>query len=381
MRLFNVLLGLFLCQTSVFGQTVSPRSLCAVPPILAETSGLAITSTNTIWSHNDSGGEAALYAFDTTGKLLRTLSIQNAANVDWEDLTQDKQGNFYIGDFGNNTNSRTDLRIYKIPNPEQITGNTASAQVIQFTYADQRLFPPPPAAQNYDMEALIAFRDSLYLFSKNRTEPPTGYTKVYRLPATPGRYVAALVDSFYTGAGASSNNWITSAAISPDQKRMVLLSNDKVWIFSNFKESAFFSGNHTSVALPITQKESICFAGNQEVYISDELALGIIGGRLYALTLPNDPLVNATEEEATFLPGWYAYTSERVLHLVLQNAPTAKATIQITSSGGKTLTLLENKYLPATLKITLPADQFPPGVYIIKVNAGTRPFIRKVYVE
>jgi hypothetical protein len=28
------------------------------------------------------------------------------ANIDWEDITKDKDGNLYVGDFGNNDNER-----------------------------------------------------------------------------------------------------------------------------------------------------------------------------------------------------------------------------------------------------------------------------------
>jgi sugar lactone lactonase YvrE len=39
--------------------------------------------------------------------------LQNT-NIDWEDITKDKDGNLYVGDFGNNDNERKDLCIYKI---------------------------------------------------------------------------------------------------------------------------------------------------------------------------------------------------------------------------------------------------------------------------
>jgi hypothetical protein len=58
-----------------------------------------------------------IYEIDTLGNLIRTININSANNSDWEDITQDDLNNFYIGDFGNNNNDRTNLRIYKIPSP------------------------------------------------------------------------------------------------------------------------------------------------------------------------------------------------------------------------------------------------------------------------
>ncbi|WP_240743145.1 hypothetical protein, partial [Ilyomonas limi] len=81
---------------------------------LNETSGL-LWWNNQVWTHNDSGGEPALYAVDSsTGKIIRKVTVSNATNIDWEDLAQD-DNYIYIGDFGNNAQgNRNDLKIYKV---------------------------------------------------------------------------------------------------------------------------------------------------------------------------------------------------------------------------------------------------------------------------
>jgi hypothetical protein len=50
--------------------------------------------------------------------ILKMVQLKNTNdckynNIDWED-TKDKNGNLYVGDFGNNDNERKDLCIYKI---------------------------------------------------------------------------------------------------------------------------------------------------------------------------------------------------------------------------------------------------------------------------
>ena len=84
-----------------------------LPPIANESSGIARTGKGTFWTHNDSGGKPELYEIDSTGKLLSTKVIPNSENTDWEDLTEDENGNIYIGDFGNNGNTRHSLTVYK----------------------------------------------------------------------------------------------------------------------------------------------------------------------------------------------------------------------------------------------------------------------------
>ena len=263
-------------------QNVVLEYLAPLPPVLAESSGLALTGPNTLWSHND-GGAPALIAFDTTGALLRTLNISNATNIDWEDLARDDFGNLYIGDFGNNANTRQNLRIYRIPNPNLIAGNTTTAAIIDFHFADQLAFPPPAAQWNYDVEAMIWHHDSLYLFTKNRTVPFDGYTRLYGLSALPGTRIATLLDSFYTGPGPKELWWITAADLRPDGKQLALLSSDKLWLFSCFEAPRFFSGSVRQLNFGLSQKEALAYQGNGKLLITDEVAPVIGGGRLYRL--------------------------------------------------------------------------------------------------
>jgi len=73
------------------------------------------------------------------GNIKRSINISNAKNIDWEDLTQDDFGHFFIGDFGNNNNKRNDLTIYKIENPIDIKTTETEAEVIRFKFNDQDL--------------------------------------------------------------------------------------------------------------------------------------------------------------------------------------------------------------------------------------------------
>ena len=79
--------------------------------------------------------------------------------------------------------------------------------------------------------------------------------------------------------------WITSADISPNGKKVALLSQKNVLIFSNFKEDKFLSGQVTTINFKYqSQKESITFKDNNTLLITDESAHGS-GGNLYELKL------------------------------------------------------------------------------------------------
>lgn len=287
-------------STELNAQSISLPVKATLPSVLDESSGLEATDKNNIWSHNDSSGDPKLYNFDSTGTLLRTLTILNTSNIDWEDVATDTAGNFYIGDIGNNDNERQNLKIYIIPPPASIMGNSITPQVINYTYSDQYSFPPDDSLKNFDAEALIALNDSLYIFSKDRSDPYSGYTKLYRLQNTAGTYVAQLVDSFYTGSGSFYTNSITAADISPNQSQLILLGYSKCWIFTDFTGSDFFSGTCKVLDFSVlTQKEGVCFISPDEIYISDEQSNGT-GKKLYYLNLlPYFSTVGITEVNAS----------------------------------------------------------------------------------
>ncbi|GIV34938.1 MAG: hypothetical protein KatS3mg031_2473 [Chitinophagales bacterium] len=270
--------------TSASAQGLTPKEICKLDPHLQETSGLVITGSK-IWTHNDSGNPPVLYGMNESCRVTNILYL-NAKNTDWEEITKDEEGSIYIGDFGNGGNNRRDLRIYKIPDPATISGTIVQPEIIQFSYADQRRFPPLPSNQNYDMEAMIYYKGNLYLFSKNRTEPFNGYTKLYRLPARPGTHVAELLDSIYLGPPPMMQSWVTAAALSPDKTKLALLSSDRIWLFTCFTDDRFFSGKMKTIELTsFTQKEAVCFKNNYELLITDELSNKVFGGRLYSLDL------------------------------------------------------------------------------------------------
>ncbi len=259
------------------------KKIAELPERLKENSGIAV-SRNGLWIHNDSGDKALIYRLGLDGRLIDSVFIGNAQNIDWEDLAQDQQGNIYIGDFGNNRNQRKDLCIYKIPNPLPYLGDTINAEIIRFSYPNQIDFPPKPEAADFDMEAFVCWGDSLYLFSKNRSRPYSSWVKRYRLPTQAGDYVAELLDSFHINRHHFLFS-ITGAALSPDNKTLVLLSMPLLHVFRDFEEADFFNAKeYYTIKLPFTQKEAVDFLDKKQVLLSDEQSpLG--KARLYRLLL------------------------------------------------------------------------------------------------
>jgi predicted esterase len=255
---------------------------------LYESSGIEVSQEGNFFSHNDSGNEPVIFKLNQKGAIIGKISIASAKNVDWEDLTTDNAGNLYIGDIGNNLNSRRELTIYKVKSGD-LTNTTAEPEMIRFTYEDQKDFPPSSSKMHYDAESLIHYNNSLYIFTKNRTEPFTGYTHIYQIPDQPGNYKAQLVDSLKLGEGIMTNYWLTSADISPSGDKIALLTHDKLWILSCFSGKKFSEGSIVEIRLDsFTQKEAVVFTNENTLFFTDERIRNVLGGNLYTLTLPAD---------------------------------------------------------------------------------------------
>ena len=256
----------------------APVSLTLVSVLnedLKETSGLANVNGK-IYTHNDSGGSNLLYEINAaTGDVIRSITINGATNVDWEDLACDDT-HLYIADMGNNLGSRTDLKIYKILKSDLDTNNIVNAETIAFSYADQTKFTYDNFTTPYDAEALIAYNGQLYIFTKNWAD----YTsKVYSIPTIPGNYEVASVgekvlDVMITGAasdGAGSSVALVGYTNPYDKDTQF---KSMIVKLSAFAGNNFFSGSIAEHEIEnsqvVGQVEAILFNTSSEFYLTAE---------------------------------------------------------------------------------------------------------------
>ncbi len=256
--------------------------LANLPNILREVSGTEVLiNSSFIWMINDSGNSSNLFGVDKQGTIQKVLKI-NAKNHDWEDLASDEKGNLYIGDFGNNSNTRKNLRILKVASSD-LKKDKAKAEIIEFKFENQRDFPPKKSQLSFDAEAFFYFQDHFYIFTKSRIPEKYGQTFLYKIPAKKGKYKAKCIGKFFNGKENSS--WITGADISNDGKTVALLSQKNVLIFSNFTGDDFFSGSLKIIPfIKQTQKEGVCFTNHKTLLITDEKFI-FKGGNLYEFSI------------------------------------------------------------------------------------------------
>ena len=256
-------------------QTQTPQKLETItelPHQIKEASACEISkASDLIWTIEDQGNKNILFGFDKKGTLQKKIKITNVKNHDWEDLTSDDEGNIYIGDFGNNDNERKNLAIYKI-NAEDLAKDEAQAsEIIQFYYPEQTEFPPKKKNRIFDVESFFFYQNQFYLFTKNRSSKSDGTTNLYRVENNPNKKIPAQKLSSFVTCDNFNHCAVTSAAISPDKKKVAILTSDKVWIFRDFKNDDFFSGKSEKIELNhFTQKEGLCFENDHSILITDE---------------------------------------------------------------------------------------------------------------
>ena len=258
-------------------QPISLTLMSILNDDVKETSGLANVNGK-IYTHNDSGGSNLLYDINaSTGDVIRSIVVNGAANVDWEDLACDNT-HLYIADIGNNLGDRTDLKIYKILKSDLDANLTVNAETISFSYADQSTFTYAPFTTPYDAEALIAYNGKLYVFTKNWANHTSKVYSIPTIPAISGSYEVTTVDENVLDVmvtGAAINSAGSSVALvgytnpydSTPFKSMIIKLN-------NFTGDNFFSGNIAEYEIQnsqdVGQVEAILFNTPSELYLSAE---------------------------------------------------------------------------------------------------------------
>ncbi len=235
-----------------------------------ETSGLAFYN-GYLWTINDGGNESAIFKLDTNGKLIKKIIVKNAVNNDWEELAQDNE-NFYIGDFGNNSGNRQNLKIVIVKKNHAELFDTVNSEVIEFKYPDQISYDNKRHKHNFDCEAMICYYDKLLLFSKNWKDKKT---KVYSLDKKTKNQTAVIIDSF------NLKFLVTGAAISANYRKIFLVgykynkASLKSFIvqISDFHGGKIFNGTvkKTNLHLYDSQTEAITSVSEKDyLYLTRE---------------------------------------------------------------------------------------------------------------
>lgn len=236
---------------------------------LKEISGITSIGDN-LWVITDKP-KARVFKLDAGGDLLQTVNVSNVEATDVEAVASDSNY-IYLGDVGDNIGDRIERKIIKISNGSIPEGSEVqvTAEMIEFTFPNEEL-TDNKKQNNFDCESLLSFRDSLYVFTKDREDKET---KLYVIPKTPGKYTARYISTF------NSEGLVTDAAINKLNNEVALIGYHKghaypfIYLFSNFDGNNFFSGEVEKIDLADKkwdwQLEGITFNSKNMVYFACE---------------------------------------------------------------------------------------------------------------
>ncbi|MFM7661766.1 MAG: hypothetical protein ACKO6A_03800 [Bacteroidota bacterium] len=234
---------------------------------LREISGLESLNDTLFIAVNDGGNEPLLYLINQKGKILKTCRINNATNIDWEDLTSDHEGNLYIADIGNNSNRRTKMQILRVKVDSILQADSVRSAIYSFSYPNQEESQANIRELNFDAESLSFYNDSLWIFTKNRSIPFDGKSTVYAIHSKDlnlGNWCKK--GEIVPGIKSWKYDTFTSSTIYKDT--FYLITYNKL-VIAKRKSNSFEIVNKKRF-LKFNQRESIAISPSGKIFIANE---------------------------------------------------------------------------------------------------------------
>ncbi|NPC97953.1 family 16 glycosylhydrolase [Nocardioides sp. zg-DK7169] len=173
---------------------------------IEESSGLARSTypRSLLWTHNDSGDGARLFAVGPRGRTRAVLRLTNATALDWEDVAAGPRHTLWAGDIGDNDRLREHVSVYRVREPREVASGAARATRFRLAYPDGP----------HDAETLLVRPTSGRVLLVTKSEDGGA---VYRAPR---RLRADRVNLLTRVADAPAG--VTSGAFSSDGRFLVL---------------------------------------------------------------------------------------------------------------------------------------------------------------
>jgi len=132
---FTLFLSLLISSEPIFGERQDYGEIEC--DLIDEASGIVSSkkNENVFWTHNDSGDENRIYAFNNLGQHLGIYYLDNCDARDWEDMAigpgiEEDQTYLYIGDIGDNNSQYNTKYIYRFLEPDVLSNQSPISEVI-----------------------------------------------------------------------------------------------------------------------------------------------------------------------------------------------------------------------------------------------------------
>ena len=197
-------------------------------PAIGESSGLAASrrSPGLLWTHNDSGDEPLVFCLDLQARRCGQWRVGGAEAFDWEGMAAGPgpragEPYLYLGDIGDNIDQRSEIVVYRIPEPAASgapvaigapPATTAPAEALRLRY--------PDGPRNAEALLVHPGTGDVYVVSKDAESAAVYKAAAPLEPSRPKTLVR--VGSIGLGTGTPALGTVTGGDISPDGSRVAL---------------------------------------------------------------------------------------------------------------------------------------------------------------
>lgn len=258
-----------------------------------ESSGIALSTRDdaVLWTHNDSGDSARIFALDLQGRHLAEVAIEDATFRDVEDITSFKKDGkswLLIGDIGDNLSRHNSCTLYLIEEPTVGTVGAPASTTVSVSRTFEYRYEDGP--QDCETLAVDPETNTIYLVEKNTFSVKDAVATIYELPwphaSNEDVLTAKAIGTMsfpvdMSPGGAESEQFIlfpfttTAGAISRDGSRFIVLTYTVAYEYVRDEgESWADAFRQAPRKLPMPgrrQGESICYAADgQSLYLTSE---------------------------------------------------------------------------------------------------------------
>ena len=219
---------------------------------ITESSGLARSTYKRplLWTHNDSGDSARVFAIKADGNTKAVLTLNGAGAVDWEDISTGPGHSIWVGDIGDNGSSRDHVTVYRFTEPRKVTSGDVSYRSYDLKY--------PGGPRNAEALLVHPTTGRLYVVSKDDDGGA-----VYRAPR---KLSTSSVNKLRRVC--SAPHTVTGGTFAPDGRSLVLISYTRTFAYSKICGSV---RSDTSKINNSDQGESVEIArGGKRLFLGQE---------------------------------------------------------------------------------------------------------------
>ncbi len=244
---------------------------------VTEASGIAASRRNpgTLWIHNDSSAGPRVYAVSKTGTLQAIYDLGGAAARDWEDIAIGPgpvagKSYLYIGDIGDNAESRTTIDVYRVAEPDVRSDSPTTP--VTLSGVERLTFVYPDRAHNAETLLVDPMNGDVYVVVKSSDGVSPVFRSVAPLSGTTTMRLERVAVLSFGVAPLAGSRTTTGGDISPSGHEIAIRTYDAAYLWRRPPGSsiaAAFATSPCSIPLPREpQGEAIGFFSDGRGYFT-----------------------------------------------------------------------------------------------------------------